>query len=785
MKYIKILTGLEDKRGLILKKRFFKNQVFIRFLLSYLLILAFPLLVSWLAYSRAIRDAESYTKDSMSFMLKQSSNIMDRHLGELNRVAIQAVQLSLKQSLGELLTRSSLDNFELSRLLDEFSSYFLTSNFAFRWGIYFKDSPSIFYADTIYEARFFYENVFTYFDWDYDQWREKLFAKFYNGEYLPASRARVERVDQSLITYIQSIPASMQNQRPEGVIFFVIDERELFGVMPEVGGSGGCLYVMDGSGQVIASQGQGFRIMGMELEKGNGYLETTYLGEPVFVTYTTSENTGWTYVVALPRTAVMSKVQSIKGLALTVTFISLFCGCGLAYVLARKNAEPIRGIVKMLSEFLGIEKGHEVGEYEFLQGKVHELIANNTSLRQDLAKQGELASATFFDRLLRGDFKRSDEAEIFSRYVGLTTKGCEYLAVILKMYDSGDLVNKSVLKELDMTKVLVKDVLRHILDQDVFIHDLDENHLVILMIFPDEPERRRHKADVEEVIQRIYREIYERYRLRLNFAAGNFCDDFLRISQSFDQAKDAIAYIGRGNDNWLLWYADIPKQGEGYYYSMELENRLMNAAKAGDLAEVKRHLRLVWEENFEKRALSSEMVHLLAWEIRGTLVKLKYQLEPGVQFDEAIDNLMATTQMLGGFFERIEEIYENICDFVDNQKRSHNIQLKNKMIEFIDQAYQEPSLSLSSVASKFGMTESYISQFFKEQAGENFSSYLEKIRMSHACELLSQSELSIGEIALQSGYYSDQVFRRAFKRYHGMTPNEFRLIHRAKDLEGL
>jgi YesN/AraC family two-component response regulator len=107
------------------------------------------------------------------------------------------------------------------------------------------------------------------------------------------------------------------------------------------------------------------------------------------------------------------------------------------------------------------------------------------------------------------------------------------------------------------------------------------------------------------------------------------------------------------------------------------------------------------------------------------------------------------------------------------------------MIEFINQAYQDASLSLSSVASKFSLTESYISQFFKEQNGENFSSYLEKIRMKHACELLSESEMPINEIAQCVGYYSDQVFRRAFKRFHGVTPNEFRVLSKTEDTKAL
>jgi YesN/AraC family two-component response regulator len=213
---------------------------------------------------------------------------------------------------------------------------------------------------------------------------------------------------------------------------------------------------------------------------------------------------------------------------------------------------------------------------------------------------------------------------------------------------------------------------------------------------------------------------------------------------------------------------------------MDLEVRLMNAAKAGDLAEIERFLKHLWEENYEKRALSPEMLHLLTWEMRGTLVKLKNHLELNETIVNSIEKMNTGTKTFSEIFEEIGSIYKSICGYIDNQKRSHNINLKYKMIEFIDQAYQDAALSLSSVASKFALTESYISQFFKEQNGENFSSYLEKIRMQHACELLSDSDMPINEIAQRVGYYSDQVFRRAFKRFHGVTPNEFRLSSRSE-----
>jgi len=767
------------KNGLTLvKSGHSKNRLFVKLLLSYLAILVIPIVISWLAYGQAIREVESYTKASTMSMLKQSSNIIDRHLQEVNRVAIQ---LAMNQRLKELVSARYIDNYELARLLTDLSSYIVPNNFILRSCIYLKNSHNVFYSDTIFNDRFFYDNVFSYHGMSFNEWQHILFSQAYSGKYLPASSVSMERINQSVITYMLSIPFNIQKNQSDGVIFLLIDEKQVHNLLPKTDvNKGGWVYILDENGQIITRMGQGTPLSQFKLKNNEGYLETKHGGKPLIVTYTVSEDSGWTYVAALPRAVVMSKVRFIKVLALAVTMLSLVFGCTAAYFMAHKNAEPIQGIVQMISEFFGGDD-QGVGDYDYLTGKVSELISSNNLLRSDLKKQAAMASAFFFDRLLKGDFKNSEEMEIFSKYVGVDFSGKKLLVLILRMYDSSELLSGDILKELDMTKVLVKDTLKRVLRDDAFITDLDENHIAVLIMLLEDGENAYAKA--ERLMNEIYFEIFSRYRIQLTFAAGNICGNMGEVSQSFEQARDAAGYIGKEKGRKILWYHELPKQSEGYYYSIDLETRLMNSTKAGDWQEVERYLNILWGENYEKRTLSPEMLNLLSWEMRGTLVKLKNQVELNPAILEAVDRLNNTTKSFSEFFHDITEIYKQICQCMDSQKRSHNTNLKNKMIEFISQTSSDASLSLSTVAMKFGLTESYISQFFKEQTGQNFSSYLEKIRMEHACDLLANSDMPINEIAHHVGYYSDQVFRRAFKRYHGMTPNEFRVLMKSKELD--
>jgi YesN/AraC family two-component response regulator len=98
----------------------------------------------------------------------------------------------------------------------------------------------------------------------------------------------------------------------------------------------------------------------------------------------------------------------------------------------------------------------------------------------------------------------------------------------------------------------------------------------------------------------------------------------------------------------------------------------------------------------------------------------------------------------------------------------------SKMTERIHERFMDSDFGLSVIADEFEVTEVYASQFFKEQAGENFSTYLERTRMGRARELLETTDITINELAAEVGYNSAHAFRRAYKRVNGVVPTVLR-----------
>ena len=87
--------------------------------------------------------------------------------------------------------------------------------------------------------------------------------------------------------------------------------------------------------------------------------------------------------------------------------------------------------------------------------------------------------------------------------------------------------------------------------------------------------------------------------------------------------------------------------------------------------------------------------------------------------------------------------------------------------------FSEP-LTLEEIAGRSNMSRTYFSGLFKQVMGIGVARYLESIRLSNACLLLTTTGRSVTDIALACGYGGLSAFHPAFKKAYGKTPVEYR-----------
>jgi len=87
--------------------------------------------------------------------------------------------------------------------------------------------------------------------------------------------------------------------------------------------------------------------------------------------------------------------------------------------------------------------------------------------------------------------------------------------------------------------------------------------------------------------------------------------------------------------------------------------------------------------------------------------------------------------------------------------------------------YQE-TLSTSTLAAELGCSANYLGHLFGKFFGHGILEELHNQRISHACDLLARTSLTISQILYEVGYNDPSQFRRQFFQRHAMTPGEYR-----------
>lgn len=104
-------------------------------------------------------------------------------------------------------------------------------------------------------------------------------------------------------------------------------------------------------------------------------------------------------------------------------------------------------------------------------------------------------------------------------------------------------------------------------------------------------------------------------------------------------------------------------------------------------------------------------------------------------------------------------------------------QIIRRISDYVYSHYKE-AISLASAARALGMDKYCLSRLFSDSIGRSFTSYVNSIRLSFACSLLTDSDYSVTEVSEESGFGSLRSFYRTFKSEYGMTPMAYRALGR-------
>ena len=212
-------------------------------------------------------------------------------------------------------------------------------------------------------------------------------------------------------------------------------------------------------------------------------------------------------------------------------------------------------------------------------------------------------------------------------------------------------------------------------------------------------------------------------------------------------------------------------------YPYEKEKALITKLKTGDTEQAKALLNDLLGYVFFAEGNNFEVVKSRALELSSLLSRAA--IEGGATSDSVLkvnNQFLMSLQNITDLDDLCYKLQETIDVFTDcmfNYIPSKGNEITKKAIRYISQNFSR-NLTLDEVADHVHLNPAYFSTLFKQSTGSSFKEYLNMVRIEESKRLLSNTDYSIIDISLATGFEDQSCFSKVFKKYTGLTPKQYR-----------
>jgi AraC-like DNA-binding protein len=401
-----------------------------------------------------------------------------------------------------------------------------------------------------------------------------------------------------------------------------------------------------------------------------------------------------------------------------------------------------------------------------------------------MEKQQSILQNVFLSRLLRGEITDNEEIKANMSRISIEIEGCNFIVVLgyietneinrkTQSYSAGSFAGSSDIRTM---KLVLSEAVKKRAQSISFLEvNLDENSVAFIgstSVFTIDEYKRQCTSFFTKIRESLGSEFF----IPVSFAIGRPTDDFSHLYNSFEMALYAHEnHLLRGYGAGIsIFDTDIKRQGR-YDYTLSMEVRLAAFMREGNIDGIRTILDHIFESPNDNDTRNNESLKLLLAAIKNTL----FRLNATIFSSDPITYARIDSQIMGiDHFKKddILTVFESMCFAIwkNRQPSEQELGLKDNVLKYVHDNYRRNDFYLGSLTYHFKLSETYLSLFFKKCTGENFVTYVERLRFQDACEMLKDLSIPIEDIASSVGYSSSHTFRRAFKRRLGISPTEYR-----------
>lgn len=293
--------------------------------------------------------------------------------------------------------------------------------------------------------------------------------------------------------------------------------------------------------------------------------------------------------------------------------------------------------------------------------------------------------------------------------------------------------------------------------------------------------RSRSEGDMAAIpfCERLQASYLEELTNKPTIGVGSSVNSIDTIKNSYHEAEVALSYRIYGELGAIIPFSTKERLFEKKNCTESPEKlmlKLINSIKSLDVDVIYEHIDTLFisigshelSETKIKRVLIS-FFNILIQISRDNKIDIIKCFPKGFDPYESVDTLSTLKQ----WKNLLEDIVKQYIETVELLNNSSFSKVTRNAIEYVETHFSE-SISLSGAADYLKISPNYLSKIFKDETGENFVPFVNRIRVEAAADLLTDTDKMIYEITSEVGFKDYKYFASQFRKYKGISPREFR-----------
>jgi len=757
-----------------------KSKLFLKYLLSYVLIMIISLSISMIAYYFSVQVIENEIAKAHTNSLNQVKTVSDNLIKELEKLYIQ---IAFDQRLQMLMGLSSemlpTNLIEFSNLQKDLQRYKVANPLIKEIYIYFRRSQLVLIDSGRYTMDTFYTSVFPYDDRIFQKWIDtdtKQMVIFSTGA------DKIAETNQA--AYIQPLPIGLTSGHP-GKLVIILNESMVRQNMEDL------RWIPESLMFIINSDDQLFlQDKDLQIPAGLTYaslLERTVIDTDngLVVSYSPSSFFDWKYVSVIPKVIFFDRAERVKNMIIISLVVFFIIGLWVSWIMAGRQYSPMSQLVKYIQDNVKEPRTKEEDEYKFIQKILSDTVREKEAILENKNRQSEKLKNEFLIQLIRGELDRRAIDELRDIYHLDIDNSMHYAELLITFADdimvsSDDDPADGKKDGLIDARLIISSALKELLQDkyDLVLMET-ENHIVCLFHTGKDATVDHLSETIQQDIDKTVQIIKNQFKITFFTSVSNCHEGYEGIKAAFQEAEEAMEYHLLAGSEPVTYFGDLKNNGRkvvNYYFNKDMEH-FSQIMKERDLQNARKSIQRIfksWIFDFSPPAyLVRYRMNEIIRAVVHTMEDLQMSNDDGFpEYMQMVDLLIKSKQP--------EELQRRICsllgDFEIYLKKRNAMEPDEhqKVLAYIQEHYQRADLSISSVADNFGMNAPYLSRQFKQKMGIGPLEYLQLLRIEKAKKLLLNTDKSLKEIMDKVGFVNEVSLIRVFKKYEGTTPGIYR-----------